>query len=67
MARPLWAGLPVSLAALSAELQKAFAEGLASHVQRLRLSGVPQEYKIINDPIWHTIRVESWELAIVKN
>src|SRR2546422_456566 len=67
MVRPLWAGLPLSLAILSAELQKVFAGDLRSYFEYLRVRGIPQVAKVINDPIWRTIRVESWELAILDS
>ena len=65
--RSLWPGLPVSLARLGAEVQEVFATSLLEYVEYLRVRGLPQEPKIINDPIWHTIRVESWELAILDS
>ena len=67
MSRSLWPGLPVSLARLGAEVQKVFEGPLLDYAEYLRVRGLPQEPKIINDPIWHTIRVESWELAILDS
>src|SRR5271169_4042709 len=67
MSRPLWTGLPVSLACLSAELQKAFAPKLEAYASSLRSRGIPRGFKVINDPIWFTIRVESWELVILDS
>jgi HD superfamily phosphohydrolase len=67
MSRPLWHGLPVSLAHLQAEVQKVFEIPLLDYLEHLRVRGLPQEPKVINDPIWHTIRVESWELPILDS
>jgi len=67
MSRPLWNGLPVSLGLLSGELQKAFAGDLDSYTSSVRARGKPRGFKVINDPIWFTIRVESWELVILDS
>ena len=67
MSRSLRPGLPVSLAYLGAEVQKVFEKPLLEYAEYLRVRGLPQEPKMINDPIWHTIRVESWELAILDS
>lgn len=67
MSRALWEDLPVGLAFLSAELQKAFAPGLTSYTQSLRDRGTPRGFKVINDPIWSTVRVEAWELVVLDS
>ncbi|MGA3079812.1 MAG: HD domain-containing protein [Terracidiphilus sp.] len=67
MSRPLCGGLPVSLALLSGELQKAFSADLDSYAGSLRGREKPRGFKVINDPIWFTIRVESWELVILDS
>jgi len=67
MSRPLWPSLPPSLACIGAELQKVFASDLASYVTLVQSRGIPRGFKVINDPIWFTVRVESWELVILDS
>src|ERR1035437_1550490 len=67
MSRPLCDGVPVSLALLSGQLQKAFSGDLDSYTGSLRGREKPRGFKVINDPIWFTIRVESWELVILDS
>jgi hypothetical protein len=67
MARPLWPQLPASLAYASVELQNVFADDLEAYVQISRNRGIPRGFKVINDPIWFTIRVESWELVVLDS
>lgn len=65
---PLRVGLPVVLGEASAELQNLFSADLRAYSQRLRdRRGRPTGAKIINDPVWQTIRLESWEVAIVDS
>lgn len=67
MSRQLREGLPVSLAYISAELQEAFSQELDSYVESLKGRERPSSFKVINDPIWLTIRVESWELVVLDS
>ncbi len=67
MSRPLWPELPLSLAALGAELQSVFGSSLASYCERLRPLRTPRKAKIINDPIWRTIRIEPWEITVLDS
>jgi len=65
MVRPLLDGLPPSLSVLSAALQKVFGQDLESYAHSVRTRDLPRSFKVINDPIWYTIRVESWELPVL--
>lgn len=65
MARALIDGLPTNLAELSAAIQRSFGPDLESYASSLRQHELPRSFKVINDPIWYTIRVESWELPIL--
>ncbi|MGP0018508.1 MAG: HD domain-containing protein [Candidatus Sulfotelmatobacter sp.] len=67
MSRPLWPRLPSSLGYASVELQKVFATDLESYIQTNRNRPNPRGFKVINDPIWFTIRVESWELVVLDS
>ena len=67
MSRPLRDGLPANLGLLSGELQKAFSVDIESYTSSLRGREKPRGFKVINDPIWFTIRVESWELVILDS
>lgn len=67
MSRPLRDGLPVSLGLLSGELQEAFSGDINSYTSSLQDREKPRSFKVINDPIWFTIRVESWELVILDS
>jgi HD superfamily phosphohydrolase len=67
MSRPLWDGLPKSLGLLSGELQEAFSSEIRSYASSLEDREKPRGFKVINDPIWFTIRVESWELVILDS
>ena len=67
MARALVDGLPTDLAVLSAAIQRTFGPDLESYAQSLRQHELPRSFKVINDPIWYTIRVESWELPILDS
>lgn len=67
MQLPLWNGLPVGMAHASAELQKALASDLDSYAASVRGRGVPTSFKVINDPIWFTVRIEPWELVVLDS
>ena len=67
MARALVDGLPTDLAILSAAIQRTFGRDLESYAQSLKHHELPRSFKVINDPIWYTIRVESWELPILDS
>lgn len=67
MARALVDGLPTNLAELSAAIQRSFGPDLELYVQSLKQHELPRSFKVINDPIWYTIRVESWELPILDS
>lgn len=57
-------GLPESLGRVSADLQEAFQPALTAYVQHVRNSPLPNG-KVINDPIWQTVRVEPWEVVVL--
>jgi HD superfamily phosphohydrolase len=67
MSHPLTPDLPESLGILSAELQNVFEEELQAYTRSVRARGIPGGFKLFNDPIWFTIRIESWELVIVDS
>ena len=67
MSRPLWPDLPARLGYISSEIQKVLANDLQTYVQSVRNRSVPRGFKVINDPIWFTIRVESWELVVLDS
>lgn len=65
MARSLPDGLPADLGVLGGALQKTFGQDLEYYAQSVRTRGLPRSFKVINDPIWYTIRIESWELPLL--
>jgi HD superfamily phosphohydrolase len=65
--RPLWLGLPKLLGVVSAQLQEAFGTELDAYVGRVRLAERPTTAKVINDPVWRTVRVEGWELPVIDS
>lgn len=67
MPAPLWPNLPVGLAEISAQLQKVLGTDLEKYLQLLTFRQAAPSFKVINDPIWYTIRVESWELTVLDS
>lgn len=68
MAEPGGRHLPPLLGAVSADLRAHFRPELLEYQQYLRdRRDYPVGSKVINDPIWHTIRLESWETAILDS
>jgi HD superfamily phosphohydrolase len=66
MRAALYPRLPAGLALISSDLQDAFGKSLSSYANLARSAG-PRAPKVINDPIWRTVRLESWEAAIVDS
>lgn len=64
---PLKPGLPESLGSVSAELQKAFSQQLLSYVSDRVGLAADRSAKIINDPVWRTVRLEPWETFIIDS
>ena len=65
--RSLWPALTPTLAAVSASLQDAFADELTRYTDHVRESEQAGSAKIINDPVWRTIRLEAWETVILDS
>jgi HD superfamily phosphohydrolase len=64
---PLRAGLHPSLGSVSAALQRALSTHITEYIasrKRRRPSLAP---KIINDPVWRTVRLEPWELYVLDS
>ncbi len=52
-------------AALTAELERLCDQWVAPHTERLRAGHSHARPKVINDPVWGTIRLFSWEAALL--
>ena len=65
--RPLRLGLPKLLGVVSAQLQEAFGRDLNAYVNSVRLADRRPGAKVINDPVWRTVRVEGWELLVIDS
>lgn len=52
-------------AALTAELERLCDHWVAPHTERLRAGHSHARPKVINDPVWGTIRLFSWEAALL--
>ncbi len=63
----LWEGLPTILGAASGDLQAALGGELVRYTDRIRLTEKTPGPKIINDPVWHTVRLESWEVVVLDS
>jgi hypothetical protein len=66
MRAALYPGLPKYLALASADLQDAFGSELTAYAQAVQKSS-PKSPKVINDPIWRTVRIEAWETVVVDS
>jgi hypothetical protein len=55
------------LGQVQADLEELFATPLKDYLDRLRERSQPSGPKIINDPLWHTVRVNSWEIALLDS
>src|SRR5436309_2117543 len=60
----LYPGLPTTLARASADLQEQFGSELSSYAHRV-IGAAAKDPKVINDPIWRTVRLERWEAIVV--
>jgi deoxynucleoside triphosphate triphosphohydrolase SAMHD1 len=63
--RPLRDGLPKALGAVSADFQESLGPALDAYISNLRHFKKIEGPKVINDPVWRTVRVEQWELAVL--
>lgn len=63
--RPLRDGLPIALGAVSADFQESLGPALDAYIESLRHFKKIDGPKVINDPVWRTVRVEQWELAVL--
>ena len=60
--------LPPLLGSISADVLDVFREPLRRYAQLLRdRRNYPAGPKVINDPIWRTVRIEPWEVAILDS
>jgi HD superfamily phosphohydrolase len=66
MRAALHPGLPKSLALASTDLQDQFGAELSSYANLINQAG-PKGPKVVNDPIWRTVRLEPWEAVIVDS
>ena len=57
--------MPSSAAALVGQLERLCAQWIAPHTARLRAGHSHARPKVINDPVWGTIRLFSWEAALL--
>ena len=65
--RRLYPELPAALAAVSAQLQSAFGPDLEAYAARVRSAESGNSTKIINDPVWRTIRLEPFEVVLLDS
>ena len=66
MRSALYPGLLPCLATASADLQECFGPELSEYASAVRR--VPSKGpKVINDPIWRTVRLEPWETIVVDS
>jgi HD domain-containing protein len=64
----LRAGLPPILGRVSADLQEAFQKDLAAYTDVIRhRRGSLGGSKVINDPVWRTVRIEAWEVVVLDS
>src|SRR4051812_25134357 len=59
--------LPPLLGHVQADLEEFFVAPLKDYLDRLRERSRPSTPKIINDPLWHTIRVDPWEIVLLDS
>jgi HD superfamily phosphohydrolase len=59
--------LPPLLGHVQADLEEFFDAPLKDYLDRLRERPRPSSPKIINDPLWHTVRVNPWEIALLDS
>ncbi len=64
---PLRPGLPPSLGAVSAALQRVFSPQIDRYLTAHRRNPRPPAPKIINDPVWRTVRLEAWEVFVLDS
>jgi hypothetical protein len=64
MPEALYPGLPQHLALVSVDLQQAFGDDLSFYARVVEKGG-GRTPKVINDPIWRTVRLDGWEVAVV--
>lgn len=56
----------MSVTTVDDELEEVASRLLDPYLARLRRSGIP-EARIINDPVWGSIRLEPWEVALIDS
>src|ERR1700729_2731690 len=64
---PLKQGLPASLGSVSAAFQHALSQKLLSYVHDRTALTADGSAKIINDPVWRTVRLEPWETFVIDS
>jgi deoxynucleoside triphosphate triphosphohydrolase SAMHD1 len=64
---PLKQGLPVSLGSVSTAIQRAVSEPLLSYLESRQVGGPSWSPRIINDPVWRTVRLEPWETFVLDS
>src|ERR1035438_3536740 len=60
-------GLPPSLGSVSAAFQHALSQKLLSYVNSHAALAADGSAKIINDPVWRTVRLEPWETFVIDS
>ena len=60
-------GLPPLLGVVCAELQQAFGPDLETYCNIVRRGKRSRTAKVINDPVWRTVRLEPWELVVLDS
>lgn len=66
MRAALFLGLPAGLALISSDLQDTFGDSLIEYSRFARHAG-SRASKVINDPIWRTVRLDPWEAVVVDS
>src|SRR5688572_9380665 len=60
--------LPPLLGTVTADLRALFRPALLEYQQYLKdRREYPVGSKVLNDPIWHTVRLESWEVVLLDS
>lgn len=68
MTVPSLPALPECLGGISADLRSVFGKRLHDYADRIRqFSTQIRRPKVINDPIWKTVRVEPWEAIVLDS
>ena len=66
MRSSLYPDLPDTLARASVDLQTQLGEELTEYAVFVS-KAEPKGSKVINDPIWRTVRLEPWEAVVVDS